>query len=36
MAIYNDCPFFKIDNEYFTPKSAWDNIKQFIPKNKNE
>ena len=24
---------FKKDDDYFTPKSAWEDIKQFIPKN---
>ena len=25
---------FKIHDDYMTPKSAWENIKQFIPQNK--
>jgi len=25
---------FKVDNEYYTPRSAWEQISQFIPKDK--
>ena len=25
---------FKVDNEYMTPKTAWENISHVIPKNK--
>mgnify|MGYP003627640863 FL=1 len=25
---------FKTDDQYMTPKSAWDDIKEYIPKNK--
>ena len=33
MAIFHTETFLKHD-DYMTPKSAWDNIKQFIPKDK--
>lgn len=33
MASFTTKTFTKHDN-YMTPKSAWDNIKQYIPKNK--
>lgn len=33
MASYNENPFTKHD-DYMTPNYAWDNIKQFIPKDK--
>jgi hypothetical protein len=33
MAIFTHKTFIKYD-DYMTPKSAWENIKDFIPKNK--
>ena len=34
MALFNDCPIWSKDDEYMTPKSAWEDIQDFIPKNK--
>jgi hypothetical protein len=33
MATFNTKSFLKFD-DYMTPKSAWENIKEYIPKNK--
>ena len=34
MAMLNDCSIFKVHNDYYTPKSAWENINHLIPKDK--
>lgn len=34
MANFKDSPIFGINDEYYTPKSAWENISHLIPKNK--
>ena len=34
MANFKDSPKFQIYNEYYTPKSAWEQIKHLIPNDK--
>jgi hypothetical protein len=34
MAMCNDSPTFKVHDDYYTPKSAWENINHLIPKDK--
>ena len=34
MAMCKDCPNFKVHDDYYTPKSAWENINHLIPKDK--
>ena len=34
MANLKDSPKFKIHNDYYTPKSAWEKINHLIPKDK--
>ena len=34
MANYKDCPVFNTHNDYYTPKSAWENIQHLITKDK--
>jgi hypothetical protein len=34
MANFKDCKKFKVHNDYYTPKSAWENINHLIPKDK--
>ena len=34
MANMKDCPKFTINNNYYTPKSAWNAINHLIPKDK--
>jgi len=34
MANLKDSPMFKIHNDYYTPKSAWEKINHLIPKDK--
>lgn len=32
--MFKDCPYFTNDDDFMTPKSAWEDISQYIPKNK--
>ena len=34
MACFHDSPKFEINDEYMTRKSAWEDIKEFIPTDK--
>lgn len=34
MSLYIDCPTFLNDDEYMTPKSAWDDISEYLPRDK--
>ena len=34
MAVFNGKPIFKVDDEYMTPKYAFENIQHLIPKDK--
>lgn len=34
MACFHDCPNFDVNDEYMTRKSAWEDIKDYIPTNK--
>lgn len=34
MACFHDSPKFEINEEYMTRKSAWEDIKEFIPTDK--
>tara|TARA_R110000744_G_scaffold220252_1_gene339076 strand:+ start:1824 stop:2348 length:525 start_codon:yes stop_codon:yes gene_type:complete len=34
MAMLNDSPTFKIHDDYYTPKKAWEQINHLIPKDK--
>ena len=34
MTCFHDSPKFELDDEYMTPKSAWEDIVDFIPKGK--
>ncbi len=34
MANLSDSPIFKVYDDYYTPKSAWENINHLIPKDK--
>ena len=34
MAMLNDSPTFKIHDDYYTTKKAWENINHLIPKDK--
>jgi hypothetical protein len=34
MANLKDSPHFKVHNDYYTPKYAWENIQHLIPKDK--
>ena len=31
---FKDCPKFAIDDDYMTPKYAWEQISEYIPKDK--
>ena len=34
MAMFNDSPHFEIHDDYYTPKSAWEQINHILPKDK--
>lgn len=34
MADMKSCPRFEVHNDYYTPKSAWENINHLIPNDK--
>ena len=34
MANFKSCPHFDVHDDYYTPKSAWENINHLIPKDK--
>ena len=34
MANFKDSPKFSVNDEYYTPKKAWEQIAKYIPKNK--
>jgi hypothetical protein len=34
MSMCKDCPKFNVHDDYYTPKSAWENINHLIPKDK--
>ena len=34
MANFKDSPIFRVNDEYYTPKKAWEQIAKYIPKNK--
>ncbi len=34
MSNFKDSPSFKVHNDYYTPKSAWESINHLIPKDK--
>ena len=34
MANFKDSPHFSTHNDYYTPKSAWEQIQNFISKDK--
>jgi hypothetical protein len=33
MANFQDCPHFNIHDDYYTPKSAWEQVNHLIPKD---
>ena len=32
--MFKDCPIYNNDDEWYTPKEAWENINKYIPKDK--
>ena len=34
MALFHDCPRWSNNDEYMTPKSAWEDIADYIPRDK--
>ena len=34
--MFRDCSAFTSDDDYMTPKSAWEDIAQFLPRDKGD